>query len=196
MGIVTCEDLRGQVEVVLFPKTLDRYQAELSLESLVFFKGQVDRRREEPSLRVNEVIPLERADEMLSSMVLIRIQAGANAESTLKEIRETIAKRPGDRPVYLELWTSRQLKVTIRTNNRSSVKPTPEFLAAIESIVGPNNITTLGPLRRPAPTQQRSVVPPGQSPWAEHGSDQQSALYPEESDEDLRAPDVEAVVAG
>ncbi len=196
MGIVTCEDLRGQVEVVLFPKTLDRYQAELSLESLVFFKGQVDRRREEPSLRVNEVIPLERADEMLSSMVLIRIQAGANAESTLKEIRETIAKHPGDRPVYLELWTSRQLKVTIRTNNRSSVKPTPEFLAAIESIVGPNNITTLGPLRRPAPTQQRSVVPPGQSPWAEHGSDQQSALYPEESDEDLRAPDVEAVVAG
>ena len=126
MGIVTLEDLHGQVEVILFPKELDKFQPLLALETVVFFKGQVDRRRQEPSLRVSDVIPMEVADERLSSMVLLRL-GDDTPEETLKALQQTIRKFRGDKPVYMELWTKGRVKVTVRANPDFYVRPTPEF---------------------------------------------------------------------
>ncbi len=80
MAVVTLEDLRGQVEVLLFSEELARCQSDLALESVVFVRGRVDRRREEPSLRVSEVVPIDRADERLCMTVLIRIDCASMAE--------------------------------------------------------------------------------------------------------------------
>lgn len=148
MGIVTCEDLRGQVEVVIFPKDLERWQGQLALDTLVFFRGKVDRRREEPSLRVTEVIPLENADELLSTAVVIRVSGATSSAESLQQLKQALARFPGDRPVFLELWTPGQLKVTLRVGGRMGVRPATDFLQAIEVVAGHGNVALLGPIRR------------------------------------------------
>jgi len=131
----------------------------LALESLVFFKGKVDRRREEPSLRVSEIVALEQADELLSSMVVIRVPCLGSSETTLQKLRELLKTYAGDRPVYLELWTANQLKVTIRT--RSVIRPTPDFCNAVAELLGPENVNLLGPMRRPTkPSPLQPTEPP------------------------------------
>jgi len=147
MGIVTLEDLSGQVEAIVFPKDLERWQTELAPEAVVFFKGRVDRKREEPSLRVAEVVPLDRAQEQLSTMVVVRVNCVGASAAVLGRIREVMGRFPGDRPVFLELWTANELKVTIRTNGRAGVSPTAEFCQAMENVTGAETVTVLGPIR-------------------------------------------------
>ncbi len=184
MGIITCEDLKGSIEVVVFPRDLERFQPLLALETLVFFKGQVDRKREEPSLRVSEVVPLDRADELLSALVILRVHGAAARESTLKQVQALTARHRGDKPVYVELWTANQLKVTIRVG-QAGVRPSPDFKAAVEELIGPGNVITVGSVRRAMAVQPPSVA-----------SVEPSAPLVEEHDEDFSVHDEEALVAG
>jgi len=153
MGIVTLEDLHGQIEVILFSKELQQYQADLSPETLAFFKGQVDRRRQEPSLRVSEVIPLDQADARLSAMAIIRLEAAGTSSAVLKKLADLIKQHSGDRPVFLEIWTGNQLKVTIRPRAGCRVRPSPEFRRAVDELLGEDHLKILPPMRmeRPAP---------------------------------------------
>ncbi|MHC4671401.1 MAG: DNA polymerase III subunit alpha [Planctomycetota bacterium] len=163
MGIVTLEDLKGQVDVIVFPRDLERVQGLLAPESVVFFKGTVDRRREEPSVRMSEVIPADRAEELLSTTVVIKVNCVGASESVLQQLREAVDKYPGHCAVYLELWTANELKVTIRVNGRTGVRPNAEFVGAAEAIVGKDCVSLLGPIRNllsapPAPA--REIEPP------------------------------------
>lgn len=191
MGIVTLEDLRGSVEVVLFPRDLERYQAQLKLETIAFFRGQVDRRREEPSLRVSEVIPLEQADEVLSTAVVLRINCngarsasegqGGNIDATLKQIREVVKQFNGPKPLYLELWTEGKLRVTIRASERCGVRPNEDFRKAIEALLGENTVTIAGLLRR-APAAP--MAPPPREYHYEEETDSSTADSGEEMDDE------------
>ncbi|MBI4579281.1 MAG: DNA polymerase III subunit alpha [Planctomycetes bacterium] len=160
MGIVTVEDLAGQVEVVLFPKDLQTYQAQLALDTVAFFRGQVDRRREEPSLRVAEVVPLDQGDEKLGRMVLIRLRPPAATPAALHELERILTQYPGDRPVFLELYTSTALKVTMRVNGRRGVAPSADLLAAVQRTLGPDSIVVLGPTQLAGPTAEPDLTEP------------------------------------
>jgi len=151
MGIVTLEDLQGQVEVVVFPKDLDQYRGLLAPESLVFFRGQVDRRREEPSLRVSEVVLLENANEQLGQAIVIRLRCGDTQPSLLEEIRHVLDAHRGDRPVYLELWTGDHIKVTMRADPRHGVRPSVELIEALDALLGAGRADILGPIRPTGP---------------------------------------------
>jgi DNA polymerase-3 subunit alpha len=179
MGIVTLEDLQGQVEVILFPNDLERYQPLLVPESVAFFRGQVDRRRQEPSVRVSDVIPLEEADERLSAMVLIRLDSLITPEC-LREVAELARRHRGDRPVYLEVLTKDGMKVTIRGGQNMSVRPTGEFLQAMAELVGPQRVEALPPLRvraappppEPAPADLAPPEPEEAGGWTDDAVDQ------------------------
>ncbi len=162
MGIVTVEDLRGQTEAIVFPQDLERYRPVLVLESVVFFRGQVDKRREEPSLRVREVTPVDQADELLSTAVLVRIDSARASGKVLAEIREVLTAFPGERPVFLEVATATELKVTIRVNGPSGVTPSAAFVDAVETLLGEGCVTIVGarPALRPRPrvdTQEEQI---------------------------------------
>ncbi len=177
MGIVLVEDLQGQVEVVVFPKDLERFHSLLALESIAFFKGKVDRRREEPSLRVTDVIPLEGADEVLSTLVLVRVNGIGASRTLLQDLRATLDRFRGDKPVYLEIWTANQLKVTIRT--RAGIRPSRECLEALEAVVGAGNVSTLGSARRiVADTRAPAAAPPPPAPGYDEADDIAEAAVP------------------
>ncbi len=176
MGIVSVEDLSGPVEVVVFPADLDRFRSLIVPDRVAFFRGEVDRRREEPSLRVSEIIPIEQADERLSTALLLRIRGPAAEPALLTRLRDLLAAHRGDRPVFLEILTSGSLRVTIRCNGRSGVTPTPTCIAALRQLLGPDGVTVLGPMRASTP----SSLPAGTSPRPTEDTD----LTATEEDED------------
>jgi len=171
MGIVLLEDLAGQIEAVLFPRDLERFRDLLTPDAVVFLRGQVDRRREEPSLRVAELVPIDQADETLSSAVVIRLRGGHAGSDRLRDLQRILRSHAGDKPVFLEIWTSGQLKVTVRAGPRAAVRPTPELRKAVADLLGPESMEILGPIRAPAPAPdpgnaglQRKELPVPQEP--------------------------------
>ena len=59
MAVFNLEDLQGQIEVVLFPDTLNEFASLLVEDSVVFVRGKADYRRERANIIASELIPLE-----------------------------------------------------------------------------------------------------------------------------------------
>jgi DNA polymerase-3 subunit alpha len=164
MGILTFEDLTGQVEVILFPDLLEQSRNLIAPERIVFIVGRVDRRREEPSVRVSELIPIERAAEMLTKAALVRIDCASTPAELMERLRHLCDVHRGERPLYVEMTTADRLKVTVRCNGGVGVTPSAEFVEAVEKLLGPGRLVLIGPTRheRPQPPrdESRSAPPP------------------------------------
>lgn len=102
MAHLTLEDKTGPIDAVVFPKTYDVVAPLLEVDHIVFLQGKVDRKRETPQLLVDEVIPIERAAEVLTRTVKITLrdpgipgkEQGFNGElAQLREVLRMAANR-------------------------------------------------------------------------------------------------------
>ena len=79
MGIITLEDLTGQIEGLVFPKVYDRCAEQLNADQLVIVTGKLSfREDEEPKLLVDTVSPLtpDKARELKLSRNIQNAQKG------------------------------------------------------------------------------------------------------------------------
>jgi len=137
MAFVTLEDLKGSVEAVVFPGDFERYRAMIKPEVVVFVRGRVDRRREQPSLRVSEVVGLDEADERLAVRVMLRINCSVVDGAMLDELGAVCREHPGECPLFLEMSTSDGLQVIVRCNGKGgAVLPNAEFIEQAARLLG------------------------------------------------------------
>ncbi len=148
MGIVTLEDLTGSVEVVLFPDDLEKHRPLIAADRLALFCGQVDRRRQEPSVRVSEVIPIEQAAERLAQGVIVRVQCVGTEEKVLRQLQDVCRAHPGQTPLFVQLVTPTGLRVLVRCRQPSGVKPDHAFLRDVAGLLGDEHVIIEGPPRR------------------------------------------------
>ena len=78
MAFVRLEDETGSIECTVFPRTYAMFSPLLTADSIVFIRGKVDRKREDPSIMVDEVIPLSEAAAKLTTAVHIDIHRSAD----------------------------------------------------------------------------------------------------------------------
>src|SRR4030095_10894319 len=55
MGFVTLEDIQGNIELVLFPKTWQRTREQLTVGQIIIVEGKVDTGSTPPKILVDEV---------------------------------------------------------------------------------------------------------------------------------------------
>ena len=159
MGIVTIEDLRGKVEAVLFPDDLAKYRPLLVPDQIVFVEGSVDRKREEPSLRISRVILEEEAVKELARALIIDV----TAQTPVEELADLLRAQSGSCPVYITVATEDGLTAQVACSSLVRVVCEAKLLAGIIDLVGPEAVCVLGPTRRPVPLsrveEQRSSLP-------------------------------------
>ncbi len=73
MAMLTLEDHVGSMDAVVFPRGYALCAADLEADAVVFLKGKIDRKREQPNLIVDEVIPVQDAFARLTEQVKITI---------------------------------------------------------------------------------------------------------------------------
>jgi DNA polymerase-3 subunit alpha len=149
MGIIRLEDLKGKVEAILFPDDLEKYRPLVTPDAVVFLRGRVDRRREEPSLRVTEVIPAAEAAQRLAEYVILAIGGNGTDPALLQTIKVLCAAHPGRCPVYLEVCTADQWVATI--NCAMSVECTQGFVEEAAALLGAHRVTLRSRTRRAIP---------------------------------------------
>jgi len=71
MTVFVLQDLHGQAEVVLFPDVLKEYGDYLVKDRVVFVKGKVDCKKENPNIFADELVALEEAVEKLTAQNLV-----------------------------------------------------------------------------------------------------------------------------
>lgn len=157
MGIVVVEDLTGSIEAVLFPDDLERFRPLIAPDKVVFFRGQVDRRREQPSLRVSEVLPLEEAPLKLAEWVMVRLRATGLADETLGKVQDLCKKHEGGVPLFVQITTAEGVQVSVRSRSPAGVLPETAFERDIQELLGSDHLTISGPPRRVPKRRARPV---------------------------------------
>jgi len=136
--IAVLEDFVGSIEAVVFPDQLGEAQALLRPDAVVFIEGTVDRRREEPSVRVSSIVPIEQARRKLSRRLLLTVPSSAEARE-IRRIHETCRAHAGRCPLYFQVRSPEGWIATIKSRS-GAVDLSDELLADLAARVGGGNV--------------------------------------------------------
>jgi len=99
MAFINLEDLYASVEVIVFPKTFEKYKSIIEEDEIVIIKGRVSIREEEqPKILCEDIKPLLKIN---SEKIYILIDNDSMMKDALKKIKLNLSIYRGNTPVYL-----------------------------------------------------------------------------------------------
>lgn len=100
MAFLKLEDLTGVIEVIVFPKTLDKVKNLCMTDNLVIVKGRLSLKEDEPPKLICESMePLEKIN---TSKVYLRADDQIHAKEISKKLKELLDEQyKGDTPIYI-----------------------------------------------------------------------------------------------
>ncbi|HEY8750928.1 MAG TPA: DNA polymerase III subunit alpha [Tepidisphaeraceae bacterium] len=140
MAMITLEDLEGQIDGVLFADTyadiLKRYPDSIGEEKIVFLRGQIDRKRETPSIRVNDAIPIDDAIAKLTTSLGLTLDPGRHAPAITAELDPLLRRHKGNTEVYVQIATNPNQRVIMRLDRERFVKPSKDLKDELDQLIG------------------------------------------------------------
>ncbi|MCK5306245.1 MAG: DNA polymerase III subunit alpha [Candidatus Omnitrophica bacterium] len=136
MAIVRLEDLSGQTDVLVFPKSYAKCSNFIKIDAIVFIKGRLNLREETPKIIADEIISIKEARTKYTSSLEIKLLTAGLEEKTLKELKEVLAVHPGRTPVYLNFISPQGKNQKILANSDIKVKADEALINRIEKLVG------------------------------------------------------------
>ncbi len=140
MAFAGLEDLKGMVEVIVFPDVYNQEASLVKKESMVIIKGRVDRSGETAKVIVSHILPLEEAEELLTKTVHINMTTTGLEGEMLIPLKRILLAHPGEARVYLHLRTAHHGEAVISPSSGIKVKATPELKREIEELLGEGTI--------------------------------------------------------
>ncbi|MBX4258714.1 DNA polymerase III subunit alpha [Clostridium estertheticum] len=99
MAFINLEDLYASVEVIVFPKTFEKYKSLVEEDEIVIIKGRVSIREEEqPKILCEDIKPLVKIN---SEKIYILVENDLMMKDALKKIKQNLAIYRGSTPIYL-----------------------------------------------------------------------------------------------
>jgi DNA polymerase-3 subunit alpha len=144
MAVFTLEDLQGNCEVVMFPRVLADFGHLMAVDKILFVKGKVDCRRENPNIICEELIELEQAGEKLAARVWMRLTSDDITEEKIARIRELCSRHRGKSPVHMSLETRSGYRIQAIADKSLSVRADVDFRRKLEKVIGPGKVQLTG----------------------------------------------------
>jgi DNA polymerase-3 subunit alpha len=131
------EDLRGSVELLVFPQAYQQLQGVLKPDAPLLVKGRV-RHEENQKTRVvvNEARPLEAAVNGAKAQLRIRVNLELAPAGLVDELGRLLAAHPGDSPVLFELTRPGDFLVRLQPRLSRVVRADDELLGRLRDLCG------------------------------------------------------------
>ena len=140
MAMITLEDLEGQIDGVLFAETLaditKRYTDSVALERIVFLRGKIDRRRETPSIVVNDLIPIEEAIPKLTTSLGLKLDPLRHFPALTAELDPLLRRHKGNTEVYIQIAASSTQRVVMKLDRERFIKPSQDLKNELSHLLG------------------------------------------------------------
>lgn len=136
MAIITLEDLDGDVEVLVFPSTFSKAAGLVKQDAIVFIKGRINMREEEPKLVANEIAALDSVRTKYTRTVIIELVTAGLEKLALEKLKKVLGRYPGRVPVYLNFVKPDGKSDLVSTGRNLTVEPHEGLIRDIEKIFG------------------------------------------------------------
>lgn len=135
MAFATLEDLSGMMELVVFPKTLEKCNSLIHEDLMVVVKGRLSfKEDEEPKLLCEEIKPLENVN---SDKVYIKVDDKEKAMVIGKALKVLLEPYKGDSAVYVFAAKERQ---SFRMSREAWVDTNTEVISILKEKFGDENV--------------------------------------------------------
>jgi len=141
MAIITLEDLVGSVEVLVFPSAYVKAAALVKVDAVVFVKGRLSLREDEPKIIANEVVALESVRMKYTKAVFVDLVTMGLDMAALEKLKKVLPRYPGSIPVYLRFIKPGGKKTVLSIGNAFCVEPHEGLIRDIEKIFGPDAVS-------------------------------------------------------
>ncbi len=142
MAMLTLEDLTGKADAVVFSEAYEQFAEMITDQNIVFVAGKVDRRRERPSIIVDEITPIDQALEKLTGAILLHLPPSACNAELLDKLKQLLAANKGNAAIYLQMAPASHpdISATIRADKDWSVAPNRELVDALVELLDEANV--------------------------------------------------------
>lgn len=137
MLYITLEDLSGEIEVIVFPGQVRKFDQYLKEESICLISGNLDMQEDKPTkIRLEAVAPLYNIPKPFNKLFL---KLNSGDEYSFSEVKRVLAGRKGSIPViiyYEDTAKSVQTPQSMWVSDRSCIEE-------LSSILGEDNVKTV-----------------------------------------------------
>ncbi|WP_411678958.1 DNA polymerase III subunit alpha [Clostridium thailandense] len=135
MAFAKLEDLYGVIEIVIFPKVLQRFKELVNEDSMVLVKGRVNMREDEqPKILCESIEPLLKIN---TEKLYILIEEEGLLKNILSDLKPIVSKFRGTIPVYL---CTRKERKKFRVDREFWVENDIELMSALRNKFGEENV--------------------------------------------------------
>ncbi len=138
MAILRAQDLEGDLEAVVFPSSYTALAGLIKEGEVVFIRGKVSTRDDEPKIIVNDI---RLVHEIYSAIRSLKIDLSTSNEEKFASLKKKLSYFPGKIPVYLKFNTKDQKSVQIVVGKDLYVTPNENLMAEIKQLVGEENFS-------------------------------------------------------
>jgi len=135
MAFINLEDLYASVEVIVFPKTFEKYKSLIEEDEIVIIKGRVSIREEEqPKILCEDIQPLLKIN---SEKIYILIENEALMKDTLKKLKQNLSIYRGYTPVFL---CTKQPRKMYSVDKALWLNEESDTMEILRNMFGENNV--------------------------------------------------------
>ncbi len=103
MAFVTIEDMHGAVEAIVFSRVFAHTRDLLEEDRPVLIQGQLQKDEQAVKILVDELIPIEKAEETWSASIHFNLEISRTDRDTLSDLHAILERHPGSCPAFLHL---------------------------------------------------------------------------------------------
>jgi DNA polymerase-3 subunit alpha len=142
MAFATLEDMRGSVEVVVFPSVYAETSDLLVVDKPLFVQGEFQ--KEEGGLKIlaDSIIPMEEAESLWTATVHLKLDLEKTQAETLGELEQIIRRHPGNCKSFIHLVVPHKSETVIALGGDYALSVTPELSREVSACLGYTAVET------------------------------------------------------
>jgi DNA polymerase-3 subunit alpha len=141
MAIMKLEDLKGIIEVLVFPSTFQKVGGLVRDDAIIFVKGRISLREQDPKLIADDIIPLDEVKRRFTRSVAINVMSAGMEKNTLDSLKGILSNYRGSIPVFVTITTPEDRRVDIQVSDDLRVQPSDNLIKDIEGLLGEGTVT-------------------------------------------------------
>ncbi len=121
---------------MVFHRPFKEFGQHLVKDAILFFKGNVDKKEQDPKLLVSEIVPLADIHKKFARSIRVKLPAVNLEENLLKNLQETLSQHPGNIPVYLEFVDQNNVSSEMLVDRTLFVRPNETLVLSLRKLAG------------------------------------------------------------
>jgi DNA polymerase-3 subunit alpha len=140
MAFLSLEDMRGRVEVIVFPDLYRSVRPYLRVDVPVLIRGVLDNGEERPKVKASSVVPLDEATREKISKVHFRLRTPGLSKEQLLQLREILKENKGGCETLLHFIVPHRSEVVMALSPELMVAPSDKMRRSVEGLFGEKTV--------------------------------------------------------